>query len=91
MVLYNMGMSQIHLKQYQQAAQSLKRTVDLEPGWAQAQLNLAILYYQHLGRQKESIPHFKKVLELNPNVQNKQEIKKIIQKFHPQKRGVDLE
>jgi tetratricopeptide (TPR) repeat protein len=80
-IFYNMGMSQVQLKQYQQAAQSLKRTVDLKPGWAQAQLNLAILYYQHLDRQEESIPHFKKGLELNPDVQNKQEIKKIIQNY----------
>lgn len=82
-IFYNMGMSQIHLKQYQQAAQSLKKTVEIEPEWIQAQLNLAILYYQHLGRQEESIPHFKKTLALNPKVQNKQEIKKIIKKFSP--------
>jgi tetratricopeptide (TPR) repeat protein/O-antigen ligase len=85
-ILYNMGMSQIQSKQYQQAAQSLKRTVEIEPGWTNAQLNLAILYYQYLGRQKESVPHFKKTLALNPNVQNKQEIKRIIQKFSPQKK-----
>lgn len=81
MVLYNMAISQVHLKEYDQAAIALKKAVEIKPDWANAQLNLAILYYQYLNRQKESIPYFKKTLELNPKVQNKDQIEKIIKIF----------
>lgn len=81
MILYNMGISQVHLKAYEQAAQTLEKTVGLKPDWANAQLNLAILYYQYLDKKRKSIPHFKKALELNPNVRNKNQIKKIIELF----------
>jgi O-antigen ligase/Tfp pilus assembly protein PilF len=80
-ILYNMAIAQIHLKEYEQAAQSLKKTVAIKPDWAKAQLNLAILYYQHLGRQKDSVPHFKKAMDLDPKIQNKDQIKKIIDIF----------
>ncbi len=81
LIFYNMGLCQIYLKAYAQAALSLKKTVALKPDWATAHLNLAILYYQHLERQEESIPHFQKALELNPQVQNREEIQQLIELF----------
>ncbi|WP_300461124.1 O-antigen ligase family protein [Desulfobacula sp.] len=78
MILYNMGLCQVYLKQYEQAARILERTVAINPAWPNAQLNLAILYYQYLNKKKQSVLHFKKALEQNPNVQNRDQIKKII-------------
>ena len=80
-VLYNLGISQFRLKKYEIAALTFKKIVTINPELPNPQLNLAILYYQYLNRQKESILHFKKALELNPNVQNKKQIQKIVKKW----------
>lgn len=79
MILYNMGISQFHLKKYEKAADTLEKTIRIRPDWANAQLNLAILYYQYLQKENKSISHFKKALKLNPDIQNKEQIKKIIE------------
>ncbi len=80
-VLYNMGISYFQLKSYDKATQALKKTVVINPELPLAQLNLAILYYQYLDKPQKSIPHFKKALELNPDIQNRDHIKKIIAMF----------
>jgi len=76
--LYHLGLSRYYLKEYRLAAESLEKTVSLAPNHVNAQLNLAILYYQHLGKPEKSIAHFMKTLELKPDVTNAKEIKKII-------------
>jgi O-antigen ligase/Tfp pilus assembly protein PilF len=85
MVLYHLGMCHYYLNGYKAAAHSLKKTVALKPDMVKAQLNLAIIYYQHLKKPEKSIPHFKKVLALEPDVANNQEIKKIIQMIDARK------
>lgn len=50
-----------------------------------AQLNLAILYYQYLDKPEKSIPHFKKTLELKPDVSNHEQIKRIIETLSNQR------
>jgi O-antigen ligase/Tfp pilus assembly protein PilF len=85
LVLYHLGMCHYYLNDHEAAAHSLKKTVALKPDMVKAQLNLAIIYYQHLHQPEKSIPHFKKVLALEPDVANNQEIKKIIQMIDARK------
>ncbi len=87
MVMYNMGLCQFYLKRYRQAEQSLAKTIRIKPDWADAQLNLAILYYQYLNKKQQSVPYFKKALELNPNIKNKKQIKKVIAMFSAETEG----
>jgi tetratricopeptide (TPR) repeat protein len=87
MVLYNLGICHYYLNAYETAARTLEKVVALKPDMVKARLNLAIMYYQHLKQPEKSVPHFKQVLVLQPDVANKEEIQRIIHWFDTAKKG----
>ncbi|MEA2061676.1 MAG: tetratricopeptide repeat protein [Thermodesulfobacteriota bacterium] len=80
-ILNNLGFSQFQIKSYKDAAQTLKKTVALQPGMVSAQMNLAVLYYKHLNQQEKGIKYFKNVLTLKPDLKASKKIKKLINNF----------
>jgi O-antigen ligase/Tfp pilus assembly protein PilF len=87
MVLYNLGICHYYQNAYEAAARILEKAVILRPDMVNARLNLAILYYQHLKQPEKSVPHFKQVLALQPDVANKEEIQRIIHWFDTTEKG----
>ncbi|MCF8052996.1 MAG: tetratricopeptide repeat protein [Desulfobacterales bacterium] len=63
---YNLGISAIHLKKYSQAESSLKRAVDLKPGYTQAIMILGRLYTTQK-KYDDAVRMFENVLRIDPD------------------------
>ena len=67
---YNLGVFFSQQKQFGRAAQEFRRTIELNPGDADAHYNLGVIYAEHLPNRKKAIDCFRKYLSLDPNAQD---------------------
>lgn len=80
--LFLMGMSQRRLKKYDEAEKSLLQAKKLDNGKTpDISWNLALLYAHNLKRFKDAANELETYLKINPEVPNKESIKKLIKQF----------
>lgn len=75
---FRMGVAYFKLKDFDKAATSFDRTLEIQPELAAAELNLAQALDQ-LGRKTEADAHFRRYLELEPKAPEAAEIRKRLQ------------
>jgi tetratricopeptide (TPR) repeat protein len=75
---FNLAVAEKESGHYTTAAAALEKALELSPGWAIAHKNLAILYQQHLGKTEAGIRHFRRAIELDPNIPEGDKIRALL-------------
>ncbi len=78
LIQFHLGLAEMKAGNPSLAADAFKRTVELQPNWELARKNLGIIYAQHLGRPQEALKELHKALEINPGMQDAQQIKALM-------------
>lgn len=73
-----LGAAYTKAKLFPLAIDAYLKSLSLNPDNAEIHYNLVLLYQYSEENTKESLYHFKKYLELNPNVKNKKEVEYLI-------------
>ena len=83
-LLYAMYQSmQLYVKigEYQQAKQMLEQYISIRPTEALVYKSLAVIEMQHLKQLDQALPHFRKALELDPNIEDASEIRRLLSTY----------
>ena len=75
---YNIGVLEMRKGRYGRAAAAFEKAVELNPEWDLAHKNLGVVYLQFLNRKKEGVEHLVKALKLNPEMEDKDRIREMI-------------
>ncbi|SFV58183.1 Oligosaccharide repeat unit polymerase Wzy; O-antigen ligase [hydrothermal vent metagenome] len=65
-------------KKYQKSKELYEKAIKIYPNWAKAHKNLGVLLYNYFKDIKGAKDHFKKALELNPNIDQAALLKKVV-------------
>jgi len=76
-MLSKAAIANIRAKQYHQAEVYYQKILTIMPTWDKAHKNLGILLYKYLNRKKDALVHFKKALEINPQIEGAQVLTKL--------------
>jgi tetratricopeptide (TPR) repeat protein len=77
-IRYNIGILEMRNGHYDRAARALESAVRLNPEWDLAHKNLGVVYLKFLNRKEEGIEHLMKALKLNPEMEDAQRIREMI-------------
>jgi len=80
MAHFHKGILAVEKQRYQEAAEAFENAVKLNPGWALAEKNLGVVYLQFLERTEEGIEHLRKALELNPDIEEADQIQNLVKR-----------
>jgi tetratricopeptide (TPR) repeat protein len=78
---YNLGVAYIQAGFYGEAIEAYEKALFYNPGIAEAHFNLGLLYNKYQQDSDKAIVHYRKYLELNPEAEDKEEIKAIIKRL----------
>jgi tetratricopeptide (TPR) repeat protein len=76
--LFELGVELVSKQLYFQASEAFAKVVELNEKNASAHKNLGVMYYYHLDRREEGLRHFRRVLELQPNRSDAEEIRQLL-------------
>ena len=73
-----LGLAYAKAKLYDEAISAFEKSLDFDSLNPDAYYNLGLLYQHHRGNDRKALIQLKKYLELNPNAQDKTEVKELI-------------
>jgi len=68
-------------KDYEGAVKAFIHVLDVNPDHINTHYNLGLIYMNNLNKPKDALYHFKRVLEINPDISRRAEIESLIRKL----------
>jgi tetratricopeptide (TPR) repeat protein len=78
---YNLGVAYTKANLFKEAIESYQKCLEFDPKMAEAHYNLGLLYEDFKKDPEVAILHYQKYLELNPDAEDKEEVKKWIDRL----------
>jgi tetratricopeptide (TPR) repeat protein len=75
---FNLGMAYMKLGYFKDAEKEFVKSIKIYPNDDESHKQLSFIYLYHLNNNDKALFHLKKVLEINPDSSDRDEIKKII-------------
>ena len=79
------GCAAFHAGRPLEARKLLEKALELRPDWDAAYKDLGVVLYNALGEKEEGLLHLKKALELNPEMAEAEEIRRVIKNSEVQR------